>query len=104
MPSDTRRWPASVALSVGPHYRAQVALPEGAFPSILLLEGKTMAETVMTEPTASETAQLLAEIKKAFAEMDRLREQMRRDDLEIERSRAQTGANLASVDAILKKL
>ena len=43
-----------------------------------------MAESVMKEPTASEADQLLAEIKQAFAEMDRLREQMRRDDLEIE--------------------
>jgi hypothetical protein len=68
------------------------------------MEGKTMAESVTMEPTGREAAELLAEIRLAFAEMDLLREQMRRDNLEIERSRARTEATLANVDAILKKL
>jgi hypothetical protein len=65
------------------------------------MEGKAMAKAVTMEPTASESAALLAEIKQAFADMDLLREQMRRDGTEIERSRARTQAILDHLDAIL---
>ncbi len=60
-----------------------------------------MAKTVTMEPTASEAAALLAEIKQAYAEMDLLRERMRREDREIERSRARTQAILDHLEAML---
>ena len=60
-----------------------------------------MAKAVTMEPTANETAALLAEIKQAFAEMDLLRERMRRHDSEIERSRARTQEILDHLEAML---
>ena len=60
-----------------------------------------MAKAVTMEPTASESAALLVEIKQALAEMDLLREQMRCDDSEIARSRARTQAILDHLDAML---
>jgi hypothetical protein len=66
------------------------------------MEGGAMAKAVIMEPTAGETAALLAEIKQAFADMDLIREQMRRDGREIERSRARTQAILDHLEAILR--
>jgi hypothetical protein len=62
-----------------------------------------MAETATMEPSASEAAQLMAEIKQAFAEMDLLREQIRRDNQEIERSRVRTQAILDSLNSMFKE-
>ncbi len=61
-----------------------------------------MAESLSMEPTATETADLRAEMKQAFAEMDRLRQQMRRDQIEIERSRERTRAMLDSLANLVK--
>jgi hypothetical protein len=65
--------------------------------AILLVGGRMMAKATTMEPTASETAALLAEMEKAFLEMDLLREQMRRDSLEIEHSRARTQTVLEEI-------
>ena len=60
-----------------------------------------MDKAVTRDATPSETAALLAEIQHALADMDQLREQMRRDSTEIERSRARTQAILDHLEAIL---
>ena len=62
-----------------------------------------MAETVMKEPSAREAADLRAEIDRMLAEIDEVRAQMRRDDEEIERSRARTQAILTNLNALFAK-
>jgi hypothetical protein len=68
------------------------------------MEGKIMAETMPMEPTASEAADLRVQIEKAFTEMELLRQQMRRDHADIERSHARTEAMLRELDEILQSL
>ena len=60
-----------------------------------------MAKAVIVEPTMKETEALLAEIKNAHDEMDSLRERMRHDGREIERSRARTRAILDHLNRLL---
>jgi hypothetical protein len=60
-----------------------------------------MAQVVTVEPAAGEAANLRAEIEAAFDEMDRLREEMRRDNTEIERSRARTQSILDRLRTLL---
>jgi molecular chaperone GrpE (heat shock protein) len=62
-----------------------------------------MAETVTMEPTASEAAELRAEIDRMLAEIDQLRDKMRRDDVEIELSRKRTQAILADLQLMFQQ-
>ena len=57
-----------------------------------------MSETLTSEMTADD-AKLKAAIEKIFAELDHEREQMKRDQEEIERSRVRTRAMLAQLKA-----
>jgi DNA-binding protein H-NS len=56
-----------------------------------------MNKTLTAEPTADETAEMIAAIQEAIAEIDRLREQMRADNVAILESRARTRAILAEL-------
>jgi hypothetical protein len=62
-----------------------------------------MAETVTMELTASEAAELRSEIDQMLAEIDQLRDKMRRDDVEIELSRARTQAILADLQSMFQR-
>jgi len=57
-------------------------------------------EDALTMPTAEEVAHYQATILECFAEIDRLRELMRLDDIEIARSRAQIQETLAEISAM----
>lgn len=57
-------------------------------------------EDMLATPTAEEVAQYQATILECFAEIDRLRELMRLDDIEIARSRAQICKTLAEISAM----
>jgi septal ring factor EnvC (AmiA/AmiB activator) len=59
-----------------------------------------MDKAVALEPTADETARLQADIKEMLAEMNRLREQMKSDDADTEKSQARTRAMLAQIKAL----
>ena len=57
-----------------------------------------------TEPNAEEAAQLQSLLDEAIIEMKRIRENMRRDDLEIEASQARVRRRLAHIDEVLAQI
>jgi len=57
-------------------------------------------DDVLTMPSAEDAAQLKLTLSQCITEIDRLRELMRRDDIEIERSRARTWEILAEIKAM----
>jgi len=57
-------------------------------------------DNVLTMPSAEDAAQLQETLSECIAEIDRLRELMRRDDIEIARSQARTRAVLAEIKAM----
>lgn len=59
-------------------------------------------DEVLTMPNAEDAAQLQRTLTECIAEIDRLRELMRRDDIEIARSQARTRAIMAEIDEIMK--
>ncbi len=59
-------------------------------------------QDVLTMPSAKEAAQLKATLSECITEIDRLRELMRLDDIEIAHSRARTWEMLAEIDEIMK--
>lgn len=59
-------------------------------------------DEVLTMPNAEDAAQLQKTLSECIAEIDRLRELMRRDDIEIARSQARTRAIMAEIDEIMK--
>jgi hypothetical protein len=58
-----------------------------------------MEKSAVIEPTAEETARMHAEIEQSLVEITQLRESMRRDQSEIEKSRSRTLAMLARLQA-----
>jgi hypothetical protein len=56
-----------------------------------------MDKTLLAEPTAEEAARMRTEIAECLAEIKKLRDRMRRDQVEIEKSRARTRAMLADL-------
>ena len=61
-----------------------------------------MDEVLTMNPSAEDAAQLQKTLSECIAEIDRLRELMRRDDIEIARSQARTRAIMAEIDEIMK--
>jgi len=61
-----------------------------------------MDEALTMNPSAEDAAQLQLILSQCIAEIDRLRELMRRDDIEIARSQARTRAIMAEIDEIMK--
>lgn len=59
-------------------------------------------DEALTMPSAEDAAQLQKTLSECIAEIDRLRELMRRDDIEIARSQARTRAIMAEIDEIMK--
>lgn len=59
-------------------------------------------DEALTMPNAEDAAQLQKTLSECIAEIDRLRELMRRDDIEIARSQARTRAIMAEIDEIMK--
>lgn len=59
-------------------------------------------DEVMTMPSAEDAAQLKVTLSQCITEIDRLRELMRQDDIEIDRSRTRTRALLREIDEIMK--
>jgi len=59
-------------------------------------------DEALTMPSAEDAAQLQRTLSDCIAEIDRLRELMRRDDIEIARSQARTRAIMAEIDEIMK--
>jgi len=59
-----------------------------------------MDEVLTMNPSAEDAAQLQKTLTECIAEIDRLREMMRQDDLEIARSQARTRAILAEIKAM----
>ena len=57
-------------------------------------------DNVLTMPSTEDAAQLQETLSECIAEIDRLRELMRRDDIEIARSQARTRAVLAEIKAM----
>jgi hypothetical protein len=57
-------------------------------------------DDVLTMPSAEDAAQLQKTLSECITEIDRLRELMRRDDVEIARSQARTRALLAEIKAM----
>ena len=57
-----------------------------------------MSETITSEPTAEESAELYAAIDQALAKMDELHEKMRRDDAVIEESSRATREMLGEMN------
>ena len=54
-------------------------------------------DEVLTMPSVEDAAQLQKTLTECIAEIDRLRELMRRDDIEIARSQARTRALIAEI-------
>jgi len=63
-----------------------------------------MEEILTGEPTAEEVAQMQKVIRQHFAEIERLRERMRRDQTQIEASGMRTDAMLREIQMQLTKL
>ncbi len=61
-----------------------------------------MDEALTMNPSAEDAAQLQVILSECITEIDRLRELMRRDDIEIARSKARTRAIMAEIDEIMK--
>lgn len=59
-------------------------------------------DEVLTMPSAEDAAHLQLILTECITEIDRLRELMRRDDIEIARSQARTRAIMAEIDEIMK--
>ncbi len=57
-------------------------------------------DELLTMPSAEDAAYLKQTLSECIAEIDRLREQMRRDDIEIARSQARTWELLAEIKAM----
>ena len=57
-------------------------------------------DEVLTMPSVEDAAQLQKTLTECIAEIDRLREIMSRDDVEIARSQARTRALLAEIKAM----
>ena len=55
-------------------------------------------------PSAEDAVQLKLVLTQCLTEIDRLREQMSRDDVEIARSQARTRALLAEIDEIMRPM
>lgn len=62
-----------------------------------------MDETLTATPPAEDAAYYQKAIAECFAEIDRLHEQMARDQADIERSQARTWATLTEIKTILAK-
>jgi len=56
-----------------------------------------MEKTISIEPTAEEAAKIQTAIQQCFAEIEHLRERMRQDQADIEKSRARTRTMLAQL-------
>ena len=63
-----------------------------------------MEKTLTLEPSEHEAAQMQAGISRCIAEIDELREEMRRDEEAIERSSERTDAILAEIAEVLAAL
>ncbi len=59
-----------------------------------------MDEALTMNPSAEDAAQLQVILSQCITEIDRLREMMRQDDVEITRSQARTRALLAEIKAM----
>ncbi len=59
-----------------------------------------MDEVLTINPNAEDAAQLQVILSQCITEIDRLREMMSRDDIEIARSQARTRALLAEIKAM----
>ncbi len=59
-----------------------------------------MDKALTINPSPEEAAQLQQTLSQCLAEIDRLREQMSRDDIEITRSQIRTRALLAEIKAM----
>ena len=57
-----------------------------------------------TEPTAEEAAQLQSLFDEAVIEIKRIRENMRRDNLELEASQARTQETLNSIKTLMDEI
>ena len=63
-----------------------------------------MDEVLSMIPSAEDAAQLKLVLTQCLTEIDCLREQMSRDDVEIARSQARTRALLAEIDEIMRPM
>ena len=59
-------------------------------------------DEVLTMPSAEDAAQFKLTLSECITEIDRLRELMRQDDVEIARSQARTRALLTEIDEIMR--
>jgi len=63
-----------------------------------------MAEATVSQTAATDKVSKWARIKEMFAEMDRLHAQMKQDREEINRLKVETRANIAEIEATLKRI
>jgi hypothetical protein len=68
---------------------------------MLHTEGETMEDALTIKSSTEEAAQLQLAITQCLTEVDHLREQMSRDQMEIDRSRTRTRALLAELKTTL---